>query len=341
MLSLITGANGFIGSHVTRFLLQQNEQVRVLVRPQSDRRLLEGLPVELAYGDLRDTTSLSDSLRGVQRVYHVAADYRLWAKNPRDIYESNVTGTRNLLEASRKAAVDRFIYTSSVGTIVPPHPRTLPDEDTHLQLSDMIGHYKRSKFLAEQEAFEAARQGQPVVIVNPTTPVGPGDWKPTPTGRIILDFLNGQIPAYVDTGLNFVAVEDVASGHWLAAEHGKVGERYILGNRNLTLKQLLQILSNISGRPMPRIRLPHAVPYLAALADSLVSSLLRREPRIPLEGVRMARHKMFVAVTKAQKALEFHPGSLEGALERAIHWYCDNGYVKTPLRPPVAGAHTA
>jgi dihydroflavonol-4-reductase len=341
MLSLITGANGFIGSHVTRFLLRQGEDVRVLVRPKSDCRLLEGLPVQFAYGDLRDGTSLSAPLQGVQRVYHVAADYRLWAKNPQDIYESNVTGTRNLLVAARQAGVDRFIHTSSVGTLVPPHAGRLPDEATHLQLSDMIGHYKRSKFLAEQEALEAARQGQPIVIVNPTTPVGPGDWKPTPTGRIIVDFLNGQIPAYVDTGLNFVGVEDVANGHWLAACKGSIGERYILGDRNLTLKEFLQILSTLSGRPMPRIRLPHAVPYLAALADSLASRILRREPRIPMEGVRMARHKMFVNVAKARKDLEFSPGPLEAALERAIHWYSENGYVKVPLHKSEASAYAA
>jgi len=341
MLSLITGANGFIGNHITRFLLGQGEQVRVLVRPQSDRRLLEGLPVEFAYADLRDAASLSAPLQGVQRVYHVAADYRLWAKHPQDIYESNVTGTRNLLTATCQAGIDRFIYTSSVGTLVPPHPRKLPDEQTHLQLSDMIGHYKRSKFLAEQEALDAARRGQPVVIVNPTTPMGPGDWKPTPTGRIILDFLNGQIPAYVDTGLNFVAVEDVARGHWLAAVHGQVGERYILGDRNLTLKELLQILATLSGRPMPRIRLPHAVPYLAALADSVLSGILHREPRIPMEGVRIARHKMFVDGAKARNTLEFNPGSLEAALERAIRWYNDNGYLKVPLRAPVANAYAA
>ena len=197
----------------------------------------------------------------------------------------------------------------------------------------MIGHYKRSKFLAEQEALEAARQGQPVVIVNPTTPVGPGDWKPTPTGRIILDFLNGQMPAYVDTGLNFVAVEDVAKGHWLAAERGQVGARYILGDRNLTLKQLLEILSALSGRPMPRLRLPHAVPFLAALADSLAARLLGRQPRIPLEGVRLARHKMFVDSSKARRELGFQPGPLEAALERAIRWYSENGYLKKPLGP--------
>ena len=341
MLSLVTGANGFIGSHLARFLVEQGENVRVLVRPQSDRRALEGLAVEFAYADLRDAPSLPPALSGVQRVYHVAADYRLWAKNPQEIYESNVTGTRNLLAAARQAGIDRFIYTSSVGTLVPHHPRTLPDEQTHLQLNDMIGHYKRSKYLAEQEALEAARQGQPVVIVNPTTPVGPGDWKPTPTGRIILDFLNGKMPAYVDTGLNFVAVEDVAKGHWLAAERGEVGKRYILGDRNLTLKQMLEILSALSGRPMPRVRLPHAVPYLAALADSLASRLLGRPPRIPLEAVRLARHKMFVDSSKAQRELGFQPGPLEGALERAIHWYSENGYLKTPLRNRAARERAA
>jgi len=332
MSSLVTGANGFIGSHLTRFLLKQGEKVRVLVRPQSNVRWLEGLPVEFAYADLREANSLPPALRGVQRVYHVAADYRLWAKNPQEIYESNVTGTRNLLAAACQAGIDRFIYTSSVGTLVPPHPRKLPDEETYLRIEDMIGHYKRSKYLAEQEALEAVRQGQPVVIVNPTTPVGPGDWKPTPTGRIILDFLNGQIPAYVDTGLNFVAVEDVAKGHWLAAERGQVGERYILGDRNLTLKQFLEILSALSGRPMPRLRLPHAVPFLAALADSVAARLLRREPHIPLEGVRLARHKMFVDCSKAKRELGFQPGPLKAALERAIHWYSENGYVKKPLR---------
>jgi dihydroflavonol-4-reductase len=331
MFSLVTGANGFIGSHVTRFLVAQGHHVRALVRPQSDVRSLDGLPVEFVTGDLRDPASLTSALQGVERVYHVAADYRLWVKNPQEIYESNVTGTRNLLAAARQAGIDRFIYTSSVGTLLPAHPSKLPDERTNLRLKDMIGHYKRSKFLAEQEALEAARRDQAVVIVNPTAPIGPGDWKPTPTGRIILDFLNGQMPAYVDTGLNFVAVEDVAVGHWLAAEHGRIGERYILGDRNLTLKQFLEILSALSGRPMPRLRLPHAVPFLAALADSLAARLLGRPPRIPLEGVRLARHKMFVDSSKAGRELGFQPRPLEAALERAMRWYSENGYLKEPL----------
>ncbi len=341
MFSLVTGANGFIASHLTRFLIERGERVRALVRPQSDVRSLTGLSVDFAYADLRDASSLPSALAGVERVYHVAADYRLWAKNPQEIYDSNVTGTRHLLAAARQAGIGRFIYTSSVGTLVPRHPGTLPDERTHLRLEDMIGHYKRSKFLAEQEALEAARQGQSVVIVNPTTPVGPGDWKPTPTGRIILCFLNGQIPAYVDTGLNFVAVEDVAKGHWLAAERGAIGARYILGNRNLTLKQLLDILSALSGRPAPRVRLPHAVPFLASLADTLAARLLGRPPHIPLEGVRLARHKMFVDCSKATRVLGFEPGPLEAALERAIRWYVENGYVKQPLAERPSGKRAA
>ncbi len=331
MLSLITGANGFVGNHVTRFLIERGEQVRALVRPQSDRRLLEGLPVEIACGDLRNAASLSAALSGVQRVYHVAADYRLWAKNPQEIYDSNVGGTRNLLAAAREAGIERFVFTSSVGTIVPPHPEGLPDENTRLHLADMIGHYKRSKLLAEEEAQKAAREGQPVVIVNPTTPVGPGDWKPTPTGQVIVDFLNGKIPAYVDTGLNFVAVEDVAKGHWLAAENGQIGERYILGDRNLTLKEFLDVLARLSGRPRSRMRVPHALPYAAALADSLISKILRREPSIPLEGVRMARHKMFVNGAKAHADLGYSTSGLEAALELAICWYSDRGYLKVPI----------
>jgi dihydroflavonol-4-reductase len=336
MFSLVTGANGFIGSHLTRFLIEKGERVRVLVRRQGDLRSIAGLAVDLAYADLRDAASLPSALTGVQRVYHVAADYRLWAKNPQDIYETNLTGTRNLLAASRSAGIKRFVYTSTVGTLLSARTQQMPDEQTHLQLGDMIGHYKRSKFLAEQVALEAAGSGQPVVIVNPTAPLGPNDWKPTPTGRILLDFLNGQLPAYVDTGLNFVPVEDVARGHWLAAEHGGVGERYILGGRNLTLKGMLELLSNLSGRPMSRVRLPYAVPLLAALADSVLSRVLRRQPRIPLEGVRMARHKMFVDSPKAKRELGFQPGSLEEALDRAIHWYSENGYLKERVRDRAA-----
>jgi dihydroflavonol-4-reductase len=339
LINLLTGANGFIGSHVARLLVERGETVRVLLRRGSDARALEGLPVERVYGDLRDPRSLRAALRAVGRVFHLAADYRLWSKNPREIYETNVTGTRNLLAAAREEGIERFIYTSSVSTIAVPRDGCLPAEDTQATLDEMVGHYKRSKFLAEQEALLASQAGLPLVIVNPTAPVGPGDWKPTPTGQIILDFLNGKMPAYVDTGLNVVPVEDAAWGHLLAADRGRVGERYILGGRNMTLKEIFDILSTLSGRPSPRLRLPYAVALAAGYADTAVSRLLGREPRIPLEGVRMARHKMFVDCSKAPRDLGFRAGSVEGALERAVRWYTDNNFVgagRQPQRRPAA-----
>jgi len=237
---LVTGATGFVGSHVARQLVDQGHSVRVLVRPGSNPILLENLIAERCEGDLRDILSLAAAMKGVRRVFHVAADYRLWSRNPQEIYQSNVDGTRGLFEAARQAGVERIVYTSTVATIVTPSAGSvLPNENTHATLDQMVGHYKRSKFMAEMEAIKAAADGLPVVIVNPTTPVGPGDWKPTPTGRIIVDFLNGKMPAYVDTGLNIAAVEDIAAGHLLAAEKGRVGERYLLGARNMTLKEIL------------------------------------------------------------------------------------------------------
>ncbi|HUX09811.1 MAG TPA: hopanoid-associated sugar epimerase [Terriglobia bacterium] len=329
MTSLVTGASGFVGSHVARMLVGHGERVRVLMRPQSNLQVLEGLPVEKVYGDLRAPQSLDPAVEGVDRIFHVAADYRLGASNPQEIYESNVTGTRNLLQAAGRAGVKRLVVTSSVATIAVDRGNALPNEQTEARLEEMIGHYKRSKFMAEKEALRAASEGLPVVVVNPTTPVGPGDWKPTPTGRIIVNFLNGRMPAYVETGLNWVPVEDVAEGHWLAAERGRTGERYILGGRNMLLKEVLDILARISGRPSPRVRLPHAVALAAGYADQAISRLLKRTPRIPLEGVRMARHKMFVDCSKAARELGFEAGSVEAALERAVDWYgrnhCGNG----------------
>jgi dihydroflavonol-4-reductase len=341
MKTLVTGATGFLGSHVARQLAARGEQVRVLARSSSDTRALEGLDAERFLGDLRDVASLDRAMEGVTRVFHVAADYRLWARDPREIYESNVTGTRNLLEAARRARVEKFVYTSTVATIAVPRKDKLPDESTPSSVSEMIGHYKRSKFEAEQCAMRAAEAGLPVVIVNPTTPVGPGDWKPTPTGKFILDFLNGRMPGYVDTGLNFVPVEDCAAGHLLAAERGRIGERYILGGRNLTLKEVLDMLAAISGRRAPRWKFPHAVAYVAGCVDAIVSSVLRREPQIPLEGVRMARHKMFVDASKATRDLGFSHGPIEAALERAVRWYEINGYVAARGAHAVARAHAA
>jgi dihydroflavonol-4-reductase len=287
--------------------------------------------VERVRGDLRDPASLRKALAGVSQVFHVAADYRLWAKNPNEIYESNVEGTRNLIAASREAGVERFVHTSSVATIAPSFGGKLSSETTETSLGQMIGHYKKSKFLAEREVLDAAGKGFPAVIVNPTMPVGPGDWKPTPTGKIIVDFLNGKMPAYVDTGFNVVAVEDVAEGHWLAAQQGKIGERYILGGRNMTLKELLESLARATGLTAPRVRIPHAVALAAGYAENLFCSLIGREPRIPLEGVRMSRYKMFVDCSRATRELGFRAGSVDDALFRAAQWYIQNKYV---LHPP-------
>lgn len=336
MTTLVTGATGFLGSHVTRQLLAMGDCVRVLVRPSSNLQAIDGLAVERAEGDLNDATSLDRAVRGVRHVFHVAADYRLWSRNPQEIYQTNVDGTRRLFEIAAQAGVERIVYTSTVATIaVPTHDPALPNESTLATLKHMIGHYKRSKFLAEVEAMKAAAAGVPVVIVNPTAPVGPGDWKPTPTGRIILDFLNGRMPAYVDTGLNLVAVEDVAAGHLLAAERGHVGERYILGACNMTLKEILDALAVVTGISAPRVRLPHAVALAAGYANEFLARLSGREPKIPVEGVKMSRHRMFVESDKAEKELGYKPGAIEPALAAAVRWYEEHGYVRNRARAKI------
>jgi dihydroflavonol-4-reductase len=332
MTTLVTGATGFVGSHVARQLVASGQNVRVLVRASSNLRLLENISAERVEGDLRDAASINRAMRGVQRVFHVAADYRLWTRHPEELYESNVEGTRRLFASAQRAGVERVVYTSTVATIAVPRQGALPNETTQAGIGEMIGHYKRSKFLAEQVAVEAARAGGPVVIVNPTAPVGPGDWKPTPTGRIILDFLRGKMPAYVDTGLNVVAVEDVAAGHLLAAERGRIGERYILGGRNMTLKEILDALSAITGRRSPRVKLPHVVALVAGYADEMYSRLAGREPQIPVEGVKMSRHKMFIESDKAAQELGYRPGKIEAGLERAVRWYEENGYIPNRAR---------
>jgi dihydroflavonol-4-reductase len=343
MTTLVTGATGFLGSHVARQLVAAGDSVRVLVRSTSNAQSLDGFDAVRVVGDLRDRESLERAMKGVRRVFHVAADYRLWTANPNEIYEANVEGTRLILEVAAQAGVERFVYTSTVATIaVSGDSAALPSERTHATIGQMIGHYKRSKFMAELEAMKAAASGVPVIIVNPTAPVGPGDWKPTPTGRIIVDFLNGKMPAYVDTGLNFVAVEDCAAGHLLAAEKGRIGERYILGARNMTLKQILEALAVISGRRAPRIRLPHAVALAAGYADEFYSRLVGREPRIPIEGVKMSRHRMFVRSDKAERELGYRPGAIEPALERAVRWYGERGYLRGRTgTKPVAHAQAA
>ena len=320
--TLITGATGFIGWHIARLLVERGHFVRALVRPGSKLRELDA---EAVAGDLRDFPSLARAVAGCGLVFHVAADYRLWARDPNELYRSNVDGTRNLLEAARAAGVERVVYTSTVGCIGVPHGG-VGDEGCPVALGEMAGAYKRSKFLAEQAALEFARSGFPVVIVNPTAPVGDHDAKPTPTGKIAVDFLNGAMPAFIDTGLNLVDVRDTAQGHLLACEKGRPGERYILGCENLTLAQILARLAAITGRPAPSVRLPYAVAYAAGVVTTAWARISGRPPRAPLDAVRMARKKMFVTHTKAARELGFSPGPVDGALRRAVQWFRANGY---------------
>jgi dihydroflavonol-4-reductase len=326
MTTLVTGAAGFLGSHVARQLVARGETVRVLLRASSSNRAIADLPLEYVTGDLRDPASLDRAMKNVKCVFHVAADYRLWAKRSKDIYDSNVGGTKNLLETAKRAGVEQFVYTSTVATIAVDRAER-PNEATESRLEEMVGHYKRSKWLAEREVLNAAQTGFPAVIAMPTTPIGPGDWKPTPTGKIILDFLNGKMPGYVETGLNFVAVEDCAAGHLLVADKAKIGERYLLGAENLTLKQVLDTLAGITSLPAPRLKIPHGLALGVAYAETVFSRLLGREPQIPVEGVKIARHLMFVDCSRAQRELGFQPGSVAAALERAVRWYEANGYI--------------
>lgn len=327
MTTLVTGAAGFLGSHVARQLVARGENVRVLMRSSSNNRAISDLSLEYVTGDLRDAASLDRAMKDVKRVFHVAADYRLWAKKPQDIYDSNVGGTKNLLAAAKNAGVEQLIYTSTVATIAVDRAE-LPNEATEAKLEEMVGHYKRSKWMAEQEVLQAAKNGLPVIVAMPTTPVGPWDWKPTPTGKIILDFLNGKMPGYVETGLNFVGVEECAVGHLLVAEKGKVGERYLLGAENLTLKELLDLLAKITGLSAPGMKIPHGVALGVAYVDTALSRLLGKEPGIPIEGVKIAQHKMFVDCSRAKRDLGFQPGPVPAALERAVRWYQANGYVR-------------
>jgi len=317
---LVTGASGFLGWHIASLLLEQGHQVRALCRPNS---IIRDLAVERVTGDLRDPDSLKRAAQGCRRIFHVAADYRLWSKHPEELYQSNVEGTRHLLAAAIDA--EKIVYTSTVGCIGMP-PGENGDETTAVSIADMMGHYKRSKWLAEQVALEAARAGQPVVIVNPTAPVGDHDTKPTPTGKIIVDFLSNKLPAFVDTGLNLVDARDVAMGHIQAAEKGRAGERYILGCENLTLEQILDRLSPIAHKPAPSLKLPYAVAYAAGVVTTAWANLTGKPPLAPLEGVRMARKKMFVTHAKAAAELGYAPGSVDTALGRAVDWFRTNGY---------------
>ncbi|MGA9027556.1 MAG: hopanoid-associated sugar epimerase, partial [Steroidobacteraceae bacterium] len=325
--ALVTGATGFVGAAVARALGRADWQLRALVRANSDRRNLQGLAVDVVTGDLGDPDSLRRALTGVDALFHVAADYRLGARDPRQLYAVNVEGTRNILRAAQASGVSRVVYTSSVATIGLPADGSPGSETTAAGLKDMIGHYKRSKFQAEQVALEAARGGQPVVIVNPSTPIGPGDVKPTPTGQLVLDAAAGRMPAYVDTGLNIVHVDDVAAGHLLAFERGRVGERYILGGEDLMLRDILALIAPLVGRRPPRIRLPYAAVLPLAYAAEFAARLTGGSTRITVEGVRMARKRMFFSSAKAVRELGYHWRPPARAFEDAVAWLRDQGLI--------------
>ncbi|HSS45886.1 MAG TPA: hopanoid-associated sugar epimerase [Burkholderiales bacterium] len=328
MTSLVTGASGFVGSALARRLVAAGHRVKVLLRPTSDHRNIEELPVEIAQGDLTDKASLERALEGCDSLFHAAADYRLWTRNPDALYQSNVSGTLNIMRVALETGVKRIVYTSSVATLGLNADGTPADENTPVTFADMIGHYKRSKFLAEAEVKKLVQeQGLPAVIVNPSTPVGPRDIKPTPTGRMVLDAACGRTPAYVDTGLNLVHVDDVAAGHWLAYERGKIGERYILGARNMTLKEILTVVAKIAGHKPPSVRLPHnLVLPIAYLSEAWAWLTDGSEPRATVEGVRLSKKYMFFSIEKAQRELGYHPRAVEQALQDAVDWFRANGY---------------
>ena len=327
MKVFVTGATGFVGSHVARELARQGADLRLLVRPTSNLANVQGLSAELFTGDLCDPESLRRGIAGCEFVFHVAADYRLWTRDPQQMYRANVEGTRSILRASAESGVRRVVYTSSVATMGFSNNGRPADENSPVSLADMIGPYKRSKFMAEQVALEAGSKGTDVVVVNPTTPVGERDIKPTPTGRIVVDFLKRKFPAYVDTGLNLVDVAEVARGHVAAMEKGRRGERYILGGENLSLKQILDKLAAITGLPSPRVKLPYAVAFASGVVDTLFTGvLLRREPRVTISAVRMGRKKMFVSSAKSEQELGWRIVPVDGALRRAVDWFREHGY---------------
>jgi dihydroflavonol-4-reductase len=331
--AFVTGATGFLGSHVARVLAEQGAELRLLIRPTSNLKNLEGLlsqstKAETAVGDLRDAASLEKAMSGCDTVFHVAADYRLWVRDPDEMYRSNVGGTRAILEAARKQGIRRVVYTSSVATMGFTSDGHPADEDSPVSLADMIGPYKRSKFMAEQIALDAGRNGMAVITVNPTTPVGEQDVKPTPTGRIVVDFLKRKFPAYVETGLNLVDVRECARGHVAALERGRPGERYILGGENLTLKQILDALGKITGLPSPKVKLPYFFAFATGVVDEAITGrLLKREPRATVDTVRMGKKKMFANSDKAERELGWKIVPVADALRRAVEWFRANGYV--------------
>jgi dihydroflavonol-4-reductase len=330
MRALVTGASGFVGSAVARALGRVGWQVRALVRMGSDRGNLQELPAEIVVGDITDEGSLDAALSGCEALFHVAADYRLWAPQPELLYRTNVEGTRKVLEAARRAGIGRIVYTSSVAAVGLPADGSPGSEDTPVSLAGMIGHYKRSKFLAEEVVRELVRAGAPVVIVNPSTPIGPGDRKPTPTGQLVVDAARGRMPAYVDTGLNIVHVDDVAMGHLQALQRGRIGERYILGGDNMTLRDILVEISRLSGRRPPRVRLPHGLLLPVAWASEVAARLSGTTPRVTIDGVRMARKRMFFSSAKAVAELGYRWRPPAEAFADALRWYREQGIVRRP-----------
>lgn len=335
--TLVTGGAGFVGFHLVQKLAARGEKVRVLVRPRKagavracpehTRREPPLQNVDICHGDLTDPPSLRRAVQGCHFLYHVAADYRLWSRQPQELYRSNVDGTRNILQAAKEAGLEKIVYTSTVGTLGNPGNGIPGTEETPVSIGEMTGHYKRSKFLAEQVALDFIQQGTPIVIVNPSTPVGSWDAKPTPTGQMIVDFLKGKMFAYIDTGLNLVDVEDVAQGHILAMQQGRIGEKYILGCRNLPLIEIFQMLSRITGRPAPAKRMPFAVAFaFAALSTAYADWITKKPPMISLEGVRLSRKYMYFDSSKALRELGFQPGSVEQSLEKAVRWFQENHY---------------
>jgi dihydroflavonol-4-reductase len=327
---LVTGATGFVGANLARLLVAEGYRVRVLARPASSLRALEGCPVEVRRGDVLEPDSVARAITGCARVFHVAGDYRLWAPDPGEIYRNNVDGTRTVLEACARARVERVVYTSSIGTLGLPKDGEPSTETTPVRLEDMIGPYKRSKFLAERVAEEYAARGLPVVIVNPSAPFGPWDVKPTPTGQLVLDYLRGRMFATLDTGFNLVHVADVAHGHLLAASRGRVGEKYILGGENYSLTEIFRMLARITGIRAPRARMPHALIYLVALASEGLASATGQPPRVPLTGARMARKPMYVSADKAVQELGLLQTPVEQALRDAVDWFVGHGYAPSP-----------
>jgi dihydroflavonol-4-reductase len=326
MKVLVTGATGFVGGAVVRALVNRGIDVRVLARAGADLQNIQSLTVERVEGDLRDQASLRNALHGCRQLYHVAAHYALWAKDPAIFYDVNVTGTKNLLEAARDAGTERIVYCSTIGAIGLPPGGGLGTEETPVSLEQMAGHYKRSKYLAEQEVLKLAKAGLPVVIVNPSAPVGAGDVKPTPTGQVIVDYMKGRMPAYIETGMNIVDVDDVAAGHLLAMQKGRIGERYILGNKNLMLREVFEILSRLTGVKAPSIKLPRLAILPLAYLNQWLSNMTGQPPRIPLEGVKMAKYKMHYDCRKAISELGLPQTPPEVALEKAVKWFRSHGY---------------